>query len=324
MEKLLQVEDLCVGFLVKRNLMKIISHVSFEINEGEILGMIGETGCGKSVTGSTVLHLLPENAVVNGSIRYKGQEILHMKEENFNRLRGSEIVSIPQSPSTSLNPLMRIGNQVSESVLKRPDFVRTKHAAKKVRIHVNELFERLGLNTHKHMYNEYPCELSGGMCQRVLIAMGAITQPSLLVVDEPTKAIDWILRREVVDVLMELKNSMHSAMLLITHDIGVARELSDRIAVMYAGEIVEIGKAAEVLNQCSHPYTEGLIGSLPANGFKVMKGFMPSFEDLPSGCRFSDRCPYAKEQCKTEKPEMIEISEGHFVRCNRQGGGLSC
>lgn len=308
---LLEIDDLSVGFLVKKKKINIIHKVSFKIAQREILAVIGETGCGKSVTGSAILHLLPDNAVVSGSVKYKGEEILNMPERQFHKLRGTEIACIPQSPATSLNPVMRAETQVTECLIKRKDFQGGKSA---VKAKAHGIFERLGIG-EREIYRRYPCELSGGMCQRVLISMGAITHPSLLVVDEPTKAIDWMLRREVAQLLRELRDSMDCAMLMITHDIDVARSIADRIAVMYAGEIVEIGSPEEIIENPQHPYTKGLIASLPSKGLNVMEGFMPSFEQLPSGCRFSDRCLYADENCKTESPHTKNCGQGHWVKC---------
>ena len=310
---LLELDKLSVGFLVKKKKINIIHDVSFKIAQHEILAVIGETGCGKSVTGSAILHLLPDNAVVSGSVKYKGEEILNMREREFRKLRGTEIACIPQSPATSLNPVMRAQTQVTECIIKRKDF---KGKKSEVKAQAHSIFERLGIG-EREIYRRYPCELSGGMCQRVLISMGAITHPSLLVVDEPTKAIDWMLRREVAELLKELRDSMDCAMLMITHDIDVARSIADRIAVMYAGEIVEIGSPQEIIENPRHPYTKGLIASLPSRGLNVMQGFMPSFEQLPSGCRFSDRCRYAFGQCTASEPETENNGQGHLVKCCR-------
>ena len=319
MEPVLNISDLCVGFQVGDKTVNIINHVSLYIEENEVLGLIGETGCGKSVTGSAVLRLLPENAVVTGEIDYRGQSLLPMSENEFNRLRGAKIVSVPQSPSTSLNPMMTVGMQVEECLTRRPDYNK-KAQQVPVRERVREIFERLKLNERGAVFGKYPCELSGGMCQRVLVSMGAITNADLIVVDEPTKAVDWILRASVVDVLRKMKDEFRCGMMMITHDIGVARALSNRIAVMYAGEIVETGDAAQVLDHPQHPYTADLINALPENGFHVTEGFMPSFEEMPSACRYQDRCAHCVEACRSVKPEMHETEPGHFAYCHRFKG----
>lgn len=312
MSSLLEIKNLNVSFAVDDNHVHILNNVSMDINKNEVLAVIGETGCGKSVTGSAILHLLPDNAIVTGTVLFKGQDIIKMNDHEFRQLRGKEISSVPQSPSTSLNPLMHVGNQVAECVLKKNS---SEDDKKKTMSKVHEIFSRLGLPRGEDFYENYPCELSGGMCQRVLIAMGVITHPELLIVDEPTKAVDWALRKEVVDVFCELKNDMKCAMLFITHDIAAAKYVADRIAVMYCGEVVEIGPTADVINQPRHPYTKGLIASMPSKGFNVMNGFMPSFQDLPKGCRFSDRCECSNDSCVNNEPESVEISTGHFVKC---------
>lgn len=313
MRGLLEIKNLNVSFAVDDNHVHILNNVSMDINENEVLAVIGETGCGKSVTGSAILHLLPENAIVTGNILFKGQDIIKMNDHEFRQLRGKEISAVPQSPSTSLNPLMHVGNQVAECVLEKNS---SEDDKKKTVSKVHEIFSRLGLPRGEDFYQNYPCELSGGMCQRVLIAMGVITHPELLIVDEPTKAVDWALRKEVVDVFNELKNEMKCAMLFITHDIAAAKYVADRIAVMYCGEVVEIGPTDDVINQPRHPYTKGLIASMPSKGFNVMNGFMPSFQNIPKGCRFSDRCECSNDRCINIEPESVEISAGHFVKCS--------
>lgn len=322
---LLDVRDLCVGFLVNRRRIDILDRVTFTLDRDEILAVIGETGCGKSVMGSAILHLLPDNAVVGGSIGFKGQETLRMSDEEFRRLRGGGVMSVAQNPVSSLDPLMRVGDQVEECI------TRTYHARHgagvdraEAKNRVVRLFDQLRFPDPESTYREYPCEMSGGMCQRVLLSMGAITHPELLVVDEPTKAIDWSIRRNVMEMLRELKSEMRCAMLLITHDIPLVRHLADRVAVMYAGTIVEIGAAEEVIDHPRHPYTKGLIDSTPERGFKVMKGFMPSFAHLPEGCRFSDRCPLFEEgRCGVEQT-LESVDRGWSVRCckaREDGGG---
>lgn len=313
MEKLLEIKNLDVGFLMGNQHVQVLNQVSFDIYENEVLAIVGETGCGKSVTGSAVLHLLPENAVMDGEIYYKNQEILQLSEEEFRKFRGREIASVPQSPSTSLDPMMAVGEQVAECVT--GGYRQKKADRENIRTRIWEIFSRLKLPGERKICHAYPCQLSGGMSQRVLISMGVIMEPRLLIVDEPTKAVDWILRKEVVDVLRQMKDEMECAMMLITHDFGAARQIADRIGVMYCGQIVEIGKADEILNHPKHPYTKGLINALPSRGFHVMEGFMPSFSELPEGCRFAPRCGQCLERCRRHIPEMYADGNGRRVRC---------
>lgn len=318
--KLLEVENLNVSFLVDNEKVHVINDVSFDINENEVLAVIGETGCGKSVMGSAVLRLLPENAVVSGNIYYKNTDILNMPENDFRLMRGKEIASVPQSPSTSLDPLMKVGDQVAECV------TIGNHIAPKekngLRSRVGSIFSKLKLPRNEEMYDNYPCELSGGMRQRILLSMGIITSPELLIVDEPTKAIDWVLRKDIVRELKALKDEMKCAMLFITHDLGAASIIADRIAVMYSGEIVETGPTKEVLNNPKHPYTKGLIAAMPSSGLNVMEGYMPSFSEVFDTCRFLPRCPEKKHICDKEIPCFAEINILHKVKCHLYNGGV--
>ncbi len=322
---LLEIEHLGVGFEVQGRRIEVLDDVCLSIAGDEVVALIGETGCGKSVTGSAVLRMLPGNARVTGTMRYDGEDLLAMGRKEFSALLGREVGVIPQSPSTSLDPLMAVGDQVAECVRDgrhRSEIVAT----------VNRLFGRLGLPGGEAMYRRYPCELSGGMCQRVLIAMGMISRPRLMIVDEPTKAIDWAVRKEVVSILASMRAELGCSMLLITHDIAVARLLADRVAVMYSGEIVESGPAARVLEDPVHPYTRGLIASMPRNGFTVMPGFMPSFQDPPPGCRFAERCPLRRPSCSVSRPAEEPIGADRTVRCPvaaaelapRRDGAMSC
>lgn len=311
--KLLEIKDLSVSFMMGKEKIRVLNHISLDIEQDEVLAMIGETGCGKSVTGSTILRILPENALIEGEILYRGKDIVSMNEEEFRRMRGKEIASVPQSPSTSLDPLMRAGEQVSECVTTGKHF--SGQEKKNLEARVKGIFRKMRLPRCEELYDSYPCELSGGMKQRVLLSMGMLTSPRLLVIDEPTKAIDWALRKEVIAQLKELKDEMRCSMLFITHDLGAAKIIADRIAVMYCGEIVEIGPTKNVLYYPKHPYTKGLIASMPSQGMHVMRGYMPSFaEELPP-CRFMPRCPSSMETCADGVPEFGQGE--HRARCHR-------
>jgi peptide/nickel transport system ATP-binding protein len=312
-EPLLQIENLNLDFVISRKKIHILNRVSLEIYPHEVLALIGETGCGKSVTGNAVLRLMQSNVILDGGIRYKGRDIYAMDEEEFRLLRGREIASIPQSPGTALNPLMKTGFQVSEAALSAGVEKNVKNAALLVR----RIFEKLGLPGDERFFRTYPWSLSGGMCQRVLLSMGIIAKPGLLIVDEPTKAIDWALRREVVELLRQLRTETGAAMLFITHDIAAASRIADRIAVMYCGEIIETGPAEEIIGNPLHPYTRGLMNALPSRGFHSIRGFMPSFQQLPSGCRFSDRCEQADSGCGKHEIETGFFDNGHGVKCLR-------
>ncbi|AFV10602.1 oligopeptide ABC transporter ATP-binding protein [Thermacetogenium phaeum DSM 12270] len=309
MNRLLSIRNLRTVFHTEEGLVKVADDINLDIAEGRTVGLIGETGCGKSVLGLSILRLLPPNVSIEGKIYYKGQDILQLGEEQMRRLRGKEIALIPQSPSTSLNPVLKIGVQITEALQLHRKLTREKAEGATL-----ELLRFLNLPEPDNKVKEYPHQLSGGMKQRVLAAIGMAGKPSLLIADEPTKGLDAIIRIQVVEVLRRLTKETGAAMLLITHDLKVAASLCDEIAVMYAGEIVEHGPAERVLKHPGHPYTRGLLASLPDNGLKPIPGSSPSLVNLPAGCKFHPRCAGAREVCAEKRPPLIKTN-GCLVRC---------
>ncbi len=309
-EKLIWTEHLSVEFEVPGGNVHAVSDLNLAIRSGEVLCLLGESGCGKSVFGSSVLKLLPENALVSGQIYYEGRELTAMGEKTFRPLRGKEIACIPQSAATSLNPLLRCGKQVDEVYA-----LHVNSDKKEARKNTLALFKMLGLPRLPQLADDYPHELSGGMRQRVLVAMGTTAKPKFIVVDEPTKGLDWARKREVVERIGYMQDQYKSAMLLITHDFSVAEALANSIAVMYAGEVIEYGPAEVILNSALHPYTKGIISALPQNGFHAVAGFSPSLRNIPTGCRFHDRCQCAENDCMSSHPELTAAGKDHYVRC---------
>ncbi|SDG31010.1 ABC transporter ATP-binding protein [Desulfosporosinus hippei] len=310
MSPLLSIRALSTCFQIQETVVKAVDNVSLDIYPDEVLALVGETGCGKSVLALSILRLLPENSLSEGSILYKGFEILEGSNEELRALRGREIGMIPQSQASSLNPLLKVGWQVME-VLRLHTKVRKPDAHKKV----VELFSRLQLPEPEKRMDYYPHQLSGGMRQRVLVSMGVACNPNLILVDEPTKGLDAVLRMEVVKLLGRQAAENNRSMLLITHDLSVAALLADRIAVMYAGEIVEMGSSAGVLKIPRHPYTQSLLDSLPGRGFKPIPGFSPSLSRIPPGCRFQPRCRVACSKGAALHPDLREADPNHYVRC---------
>jgi peptide/nickel transport system ATP-binding protein len=306
---LLSIRNLTTMFYTEEGIIKACDRVNLNIPAGKTVGLIGETGCGKSVLGMSILRLLPRNAVINGEIRYKGEEILTMDAGRLRRLRGREIALLPQSPSTSLNPVLKIGFQIAEGLLLHRKIKWEEAWAKAV-----EMLEFLKLPEPAKRAQEYPHQLSSGMKQRALAAAGITGRPGLLIADEPTRGLDAVLRAQVVGVLRQLVRETGAALLLITHDLKVAANLCDEVAVMYAGGILEHGPAEKVLREPLHPYTQGLLASLPENGLHPIPGHSPGLLDLPAGCRFYRRCERAGELCAQRRPPM-QLFNGSYVRC---------
>ncbi|AOY77641.1 ABC transporter ATP-binding protein [Clostridium formicaceticum] len=310
MNAILEIKSLNVSFQRKDGVVKAVSDANLAIKRSSIFGLIGETGCGKSVLAHSILRLLPHNAIVTGEVFYKDQDISSLPTEAVRKLRGKEIGLIAQNPGEALNPLLKNGTQVIAPMRLHRNFSKKDSWRAAV-----ELLEALDLpNPHQKM-QEYPHQLSGGMKQRVLTALGIGGDPSLLIADEPTKGLDVLIRGQVVEVLERLKEMKETTILLITHDLQVAAHLCDELAVMYAGEIIEEGSSKELFNDPIHPYFKGLIDSLPSNGLKAIPGYSPSLVHLPQGCRFFQRCSKAQATCDKISPEIKEVTAGHKVRC---------
>lgn len=307
---LLSIRNLETNFKVKDVTIKAVNNVSIDINKNTVLALVGETGCGKSVLGLSILRLLPQNASSTGHIYFNNVDLLLTGEKYMQKLRGKKIGMIPQNPATSLNPLMKIGKQVMEVIQ-----LHKRAKKKEAKQEVIDLFTDLQLPNPTSKIKSYPHELSGGMNQRVLVSMGIACNPNLIIVDEPTKGLDAVLKKEVVNMLKNQNSINGSSMLLITHDFAVAASLADNIAVMYAGEIVETGSAREILESPVHPYTLSLINSLPSKGLNPIPGFSPSLSNLPNGCSFEPRCKFATSSCANNHPDLFKNNESHYVRC---------
>ena len=312
----LQVRDLHVQIETDTATLDILHGISFDIRKGETLGIVGESGCGKSMTALSIMRLTQPNARVTGSITLDGEELLEMPMKQFRKIRGNRVSMIFQEPMTSLNPVFTVGHQLME-VFRLHQGLDKKQAREKS----IEALRMVNVPMPEKRVDCYPYQLSGGLRQRVMIAMALACRPELLIADEPTTALDVTIQAQVLDLMKELINNNHMSMLLITHDLGVVAEVCNDVAVMYAGRIVEIGSTDEVFNATAHPYTEGLFGSLPnlkdqGEELEPIRGMMPDPMHLPEGCAFAPRCPYATEACSASVPYLRPMGGTHFVACH--------
>jgi len=318
MADLLQVQNLQTSFFTPEGEVRAVDGVSFEIGEGKTLGLVGESGCGKSVTSLSIMRLIssPPGEIVGGEIYYRGRDLLKLNKEEMRKIRGNEISMIFQEPMTSLNPVFTIGNQIGEAIQLHQGLGKRETRAKTI-----EMLRLVKIADPESRVDSYPHQLSGGMRQRVMIAMALSCNPNLLVADEPTTALDVTIQAQILELIKELQQRMGMALLLITHDLGVVAERADEVAIMYAGKIVERASAQAIFARPLHPYTVGLLNSLPGTGGKKKKrldaipGVVPSPLDLPSGCRFRDRCPKAAGICAEAEPLLAEKEQGHPVAC---------
>ncbi len=305
---LLELQDLSVVFFTQLGSVKAVDGVSIVLEEQETLALVGETGCGKSVVANAILGLLPGNATVRGRVIYRGMDLLKLGERDISRIRGREIAIVFQNPSAALNPVYRILHQVSE-----PLMVHRKLKKKDSQYEAIGLLQRLGMSDSCLLY---PFQLSGGMNQRAMIACSTILKPRILIADEPTKGLDYRMVHVSLDLIRSVIDESRASAIVITHDLDVARAISDRIAVMYCGEIVELGGTKEVLYSPQHPYTIALLESTPECGFKPIPGRTPSMINPPAGCKFHPRCPLRISSCSRERP-MLNALSGRAVRCWR-------
>ena len=315
MEELLKIENLKTYYLTREGVVRAVDNVSLIINEGELLGLVGESGSGKSSLGFSIIRLVPPpGKIIDGKILFRGTDLLKLPEKEFRKFRGKHIGMIFQDPLTSLDPLRKIGDQMIETILVHMDVEKEK--AREIAL---KALERVGIASDR--IDDYPHQLSGGMRQRVMIAMATMLNPDLLIADEPTTALDVIVQSRIMDLLAELKKSMGMSILLITHDLALVIERSDRVAVMYAGHIVEYTDVESFFQNPLHPYSQLLLKAIPRIGtsieeLEVIPGDVPSLINPPKGCRFTARCPFARNVCNSQRPKLIEYIPNHFVACH--------
>lgn len=312
---LLDVENLQTEFKVKRGTVKAVNNVSFGVEKGEILAIVGESGSGKSVTSLSVMGLIREpGKVTGGKIMFHGENLVEKSNKEMNKIRGDKISMIFQEPMTSLNPVYKIGDQIMESILTHTDL--SKAEAKKTAI---KMLDLVGIPSPEQRMEDYPHQMSGGMRQRVMIAMALSCNPEVLIADEPTTALDVTIQAQILELIDQLRNKIGMAVLLITHDLGVVAETADRVVVMYCGKIVEQADVKDIFTNPLHPYTKGLLESIPRleedrERLYMIKGMVPDPTELPKGCSFADRCENCMEKCKEHMPALVDVG-GRKVRC---------
>ena len=320
-ENILTVKDLKTYFYTASGIAKAVDGVSFNIAKGETMGIVGESGSGKSVTSSSIIRLLPPRTgkIVGGSIEFEGKDVLALSKKELNDFRGKDIAVVFQDPMTSLDPVFKIGKQMTEMIMAHQNV--TKDEAWKMAV---EALNKVGIPEPEKRMNSYPYELSGGMCQRVIIAMAVCCKPKLIIADEPTTALDVTVQAQVLELLKDLQRNMDTAILLITHNLGVVWEMCDKVMVMYAGNTVEFTDTKTLYSNPRHPYTWGLLDSMPKlsdeskGELKTIPGTPPDLRLTGKCCNFYNRCPYVTEACTQSVPPLVEVKPGHFVACHRQ------
>lgn len=321
---LLEIKGLTIAYLTDDGDVHAVNGIDLSLATGDTLGLVGETGAGKTTTALGILRILPDppGKILSGEILYEGEDLLKKSQEEMRRIRGGEIAMIFQDPMTALNPVMRVGDQIAEMIYLHGNC--SKEEADKRSL---DMLEKVGIPGTRG--TDYPHQFSGGMKQRVVIAIALACTPKLIIADEPTTALDVTIQAQVLDMMNNLKEDIGTSMILITHDLGVVAETCNKVAIMYAGEIIEFGAAADIFDETAHPYTKMLFDSIPSLDERVdrlhpIAGLMPDPANLPAGCKFHPRCPYADERCGSEVPDSKECSSGHLIRCFKpycyQGG----
>lgn len=317
-QSLLEIKNLHTGFRIDGELHHAVSGVSLNVNPKEVVCIVGESGCGKSVMSLSIMQLLPQhNAEVSeGEILFEGQDLLKRDINEMNKIRGKEIAMVFQEPMTALNPVFTIGSQIQEALFNHLDISR-----KEARKQSIELLRQVGISRPESIVDEYPHQLSGGMRQRVMIAIAIALRPKLLIADEPTTALDVTVQAQILELLKDIQEQVDMAIMLITHDLGVVAEMADRVVVMYAGEVVETANVVDLFNNPQHPYTQALLDSIPrmdedTDTLRTIEGIVPSIQNMPKvGCRFADRCFKAFGDCKHISPQLGKVDENHYARC---------
>lgn len=318
MQKILEVKDLHVAFKTYGGEIKAVRGVNFDVRKGEALGIVGESGCGKSVTAHSIMQLLPipPAQFKKGSILFEGQDILKKTEKEMQQIRGNEIGMIFQDPMTSLNPTVKVGYQIAEALIKHQKLSKVKAYQEAVK-----MLELVAVAQPDKRANQYPHEFSGGMRQRAMIAVALACHPKLLIADEPTTALDVTIQAQILKLMKDLQNKLNTSIILITHDLGVVAEMCDRVVVMYAGQVVEVGTVDEIFYHSKHPYTKGLIASVPKldmkkhEALKTIVGTPPDLFDPPKGCAFCARCEYAMEICQNHNSNLEVMQDQHQAAC---------
>ena len=319
-EKILEVQELTTMFKTERGIMKAVDGVSFHVNKGEILGIVGESGCGKSVTSQSILRLFDEKytAQYKGKIFFKDRDILKLTMKEMQEIRGHEISMVFQDALSSLNPVFTVGEQIMETILIHQNVKKEEAKAQAI-----EMLRLVGIPAPEQRFSQYPHELSGGMRQRVMIAIALSCKPNLLIADEPTTALDVTIQAQIMELIVSLNKQLDMGVILITHDLAVVAETCSRVVVMYLGQIVEEADVEHIFDRPMHPYTRGLIQSIPQlEGVRqkrlyMIKGMVPLLSQIPEGCRFAPRCEFATEECRKIMPELVDVGDGQKVRCHR-------